>query len=126
MKPPVFIAVKASEGAGAGYVRADQIEGVYAGGETHKSAQTRIRTFTGFDIFTDEPFDQVFAKMADALNVDPVVSNEPLVSGVYAIGSSVRVHTCGNITAELVFETPGDAEACANVLRSARRPTKHA
>lgn len=70
-KPPVFIAVKTRRPIGdvvTGYVRAEQIESIFA--EDSFNPRTRIRMFSGLIVCTDEALDQVFAKMADALNIE--------------------------------------------------------
>ena len=73
MKPPVFIAIKGEGNKVIGHVRADRIEAVIAfigdDGVPFVS-QSKIRTFSGVNVLTWEPQGQVFAKMADALNLD--------------------------------------------------------
>jgi hypothetical protein len=72
MKPPVFIAIKGEGGAVIGHVRADRIEAVFVAPVYLSALPTcsRIRTFSGCTLDTIESLDQVFAKMADALNLD--------------------------------------------------------
>lgn len=69
-KPPVFISLNCEDSVAGGYVRADQIESVTAERQA-TPYQTRVRTLSGFSIWTTETIEQVFAKMADALNVEP-------------------------------------------------------
>ncbi len=63
----MFIAIK-RHGAATGYVRADQIEVI---SETHGDPiHTLVRTISGCNLHTEETLKQVFAKMADALNIE--------------------------------------------------------
>lgn len=70
--PPVFIAMKLN-GNVISYVRADQIEAIHViitGHEYNMGIRTQVRTRSGFNAFTEDTLDQVFAKMADALNIE--------------------------------------------------------
>jgi hypothetical protein len=70
MKPPVFIAVKEEDGAISGFIRADRIEVVLKGDAAATQRYARVCTFSGAVVYTHETIDHVFAKMADALNVE--------------------------------------------------------
>lgn len=68
MRPPIFIALKRN-GAVSGHVRADRIESVTAE-KGQEPYITRVHTMSGISIWTDETIEHVFAKMADALNIE--------------------------------------------------------
>ena len=68
-KPPVFIALLDVAGETFGYVRADQID-VVATAAADEPLLTHVHTISGVKMHTRETVADVFAKMADALNVE--------------------------------------------------------